>query len=363
MSDMTSVSVVIPLHNGARYIGDTLTSLQAQSSRELEVIVVDDGSTDDGGDLASAHPVGPQVIRQKQLGVAVARNRGAIAAQGTWLAFLDQDDLWHAERLERIRPVLASERDGLVLTTLRSFGVHSDRELLRTSGRLIEGMVDVWVDDGSELAALCGDRPAIDLTGSDVRTWFTADDLLRRTITTTTTFFVHREHLRLIGGWSLHAKSIDDWWLLASSAQVRPIIEVDQPTHLYRIHGAATSRATKFWFPFATSVLARRFGAQVIELHEALTSAAENVALEHLLAQTLESVDYRSDPAVRAFTRHIAALLWPDGSASAKIRHGEWRRRLPEVAYRAARAARGSIIRPQVVRARFPLRVPGSDSR
>jgi hypothetical protein len=75
-------------------------SILAQSVRPLEVIVVDDGSTDETADTCAEFPAPVRFIRQKNAGVAAARNTGIREAQGDWIAFCDSDDLWRPEKLE-----------------------------------------------------------------------------------------------------------------------------------------------------------------------------------------------------------------------------------------------------------------------
>ena len=91
------VSVIIPVHNGGRHLRAALESVFAQTYRPFEVIVVDDGSVDDGGVIAQSFP-DVRYIHQGNQGVAAARNNGIEAAHGEFFAFLDQDDLWTAEK-------------------------------------------------------------------------------------------------------------------------------------------------------------------------------------------------------------------------------------------------------------------------
>ena len=88
------VSVVIPTHNYAAFLGEALASVQLQNYAALEVIVVDDGSTDGTRELVLAHGSNVRYIAQQHSGPATARNRGVEAARGDLLAFLDADDLW-----------------------------------------------------------------------------------------------------------------------------------------------------------------------------------------------------------------------------------------------------------------------------
>lgn len=304
------VSVIVPLYDGQAYIEDTLDSLHRQTRSDLlEVIVVDDGSSDDGVRLAEQHPVGARVVRQSHGGVAMARNRGSMLARGTWLAYLDQDDLWHESRVERIAPLLEAGEAGCILTSLTSFGIVEDRQGIREqSNDLVEGMVDVWVPR-AELGELCSRASVADVAGSDERRRIDVEEVMRGTVSPTPSLFIRADHLRLIGGWSVHARSIDDWWLMASAAFVEPILRVDQPTHLYRIHAQATSRSTKFWYAYASSLVAMRFGDQYEPRSHALTTPLSNPTVEHMLREVATSTEFSDEPGAAAFARHAGSLL------------------------------------------------------
>ena len=108
------VSVVIPLHNTARYIADALRSVRMQEGIDpeaVEVIVVDDGSTDDGATVAAEADPTARVVRQPRLGPGAARNHGVLLSRGRNLAFLDADDLWPTGRLRSLLDVRADGAD------------------------------------------------------------------------------------------------------------------------------------------------------------------------------------------------------------------------------------------------------------
>lgn len=91
------VSVVIPAFNAEAFIGEAIESVHAQDYRRVEVIVVDDGSTDHTAAVASRYAV--KALRQEHGGQAAARNAGLAAAGGTFVSFLDADDLWMPSKL------------------------------------------------------------------------------------------------------------------------------------------------------------------------------------------------------------------------------------------------------------------------
>lgn len=97
MPDQPVVSIVLPLHQGERFIAQAIESVLSQKGAELDVIVVDDASTDRGADIARGYPV--RVLSQSHGGVGAARNRAVRAARGELIGFIDQDDEWTPGRL------------------------------------------------------------------------------------------------------------------------------------------------------------------------------------------------------------------------------------------------------------------------
>ena len=105
---MQSVSVVIAVRDGARYLAEALASVAAQSVPPTEVLVVDDGSVDGSAELAAVASPDARIIRQPPSGYAAAVNRGVGSATGEVLAFLDADDVWSVDSLSSRLTLLGS---------------------------------------------------------------------------------------------------------------------------------------------------------------------------------------------------------------------------------------------------------------
>ena len=121
------VSVVIPAFNRAHCVADAVNSVLAQSFQDFEIIAVDDGSSDGTAEVLEQFGDRIRLIRQENRGVAAARNTGVRVARGSWIAFLDSDDRWHPEKLER--QVNAMEKYGVKICFTRC--VNTDNELLK----------------------------------------------------------------------------------------------------------------------------------------------------------------------------------------------------------------------------------------
>ena len=119
LPDQPLVSVVIATYNGERHIAQTLQSVLGQSHPVLDIIVVDDGSSDGTVEAVRALQAELRVIQRKNGGVSSARNAGASVARGDLICFLDQDDVWHPEHLSgHLRTFAACPAAGAVFSPL-----------------------------------------------------------------------------------------------------------------------------------------------------------------------------------------------------------------------------------------------------
>jgi glycosyltransferase involved in cell wall biosynthesis len=118
------VSVIIPAYNASKFIQETLNAVIQQTHRDLEIIVVDDGSTDDTARIVKGvqkEDSRVTLYRQANQGASVARNLGIEKSKGDFIAFLDADDLWHPTKIEKQHDLLltSSEDVGLVYSYCR----------------------------------------------------------------------------------------------------------------------------------------------------------------------------------------------------------------------------------------------------
>jgi len=112
---MPRVSVIIPAYNAERYLRETLDSVMAQTWRDFEAVVVDDGSTDGTREIVRSYGEPVRLVEQANAGPSAARNRGVREARGELAAFVDADDVWLPEKLALQVPLFDAEgRVGLV---------------------------------------------------------------------------------------------------------------------------------------------------------------------------------------------------------------------------------------------------------
>lgn len=160
MSDSALVSVIIPAYNAARTIGETLLSVRSQTHRRLEILVIDDGSTDTTADIVREHAVlDPRIrlVQRENGGVAAARNQGIEEARAEFLAFIDADDLWSPDKIERQLALLMREGPPVALSYSGFSMIDEASRIIRTicpthEGDVLEALfLSNFVGNGSSI--------------------------------------------------------------------------------------------------------------------------------------------------------------------------------------------------------------------
>ena len=128
---MPFFSVLIPLYNKENFVKQTITSLISQSCQDFEVVIVNDGSTDNSLDVVySLKNEKFKILNQKNQGVSAARNNGAAISQGQWIAFLDADDLWKPDHLQELKKCIDKLPEAELVST--SYKIKLQAEYLKT---------------------------------------------------------------------------------------------------------------------------------------------------------------------------------------------------------------------------------------
>ncbi len=163
------ISCIVPVFNGARYLAEALESILNQTCRPLEIIVVDDGSTDQSAAVIRRYGNRVRSFFQDNAGPAKARNRGLSECGGDFVAFLDADDLWHPEKLERQAARFRARPDlDVCLTHVQNFWIPElEKEKVRLQNHRFAQPLP-----GYTMQALLARRSVFDRVG-----WF--DDSLR----------------------------------------------------------------------------------------------------------------------------------------------------------------------------------------
>ena len=236
---MNRVSVVIPAHNAETFIDETVDSALAQTHPDIEVIVVDDGSTD--GTLARLACFGDRIItvRQTNAGVAAARNAGAAIATGEWIAFLDADDIWLPGKIE------CQLRDAHAPLT------YTNRLNIGARGDLPEVQSDVTpMRKGDAFLPL----------------------LVEGNFITASSVMVRRDVFQQMGGFFEGLAGTEDWDLWVRIAERHPVDCCREPLVRYRFHSAGASRDDRRMRSQRVLVIAR---ALALERGRALDSATK----------------------------------------------------------------------------------------
>ena len=205
------VSVIIPSHNKGRTIQASIESVLRQTVKDIDILVVDDGSEDETRKQVRAFGSRVTYLWQAQAGVSAARNHGVRASRGEYVAFLDGDDLWLAHKLERQLNVLEDEPQ-LDAVQCSVYLVNNQLEVVEA--RRCDPSRDTWLD-----FLLFRNLPGV---GS--------------------TLLARRRRLESLGGFGEDLVILEDWDLACRFARTNSLKSLPEFLVLYRQHAGNRSR-------------------------------------------------------------------------------------------------------------------------
>lgn len=204
-------SVIIPAYNTEAYVGEAIESVLIQHDVQMEIIVVDDGSTDKTLDVVKSFGDRVRLVNQANQGPSAARNNGARAAKGNVLAFLDADDIWFPDKLIKQSEKI---RDGFVM-------VYSNRHNFGEAEYSQKPLSDI-----------------LDMNEGDI--WI---DLLYMNMITTSSVVIMKETFEQLCGFRNDLLQCEDWDLWLRCAQSHNVGYCAEPLLKYRIHPGGISKS------------------------------------------------------------------------------------------------------------------------
>jgi len=213
---MPKVSVIIPVYNAETFLSETIESVITQTYADWEIVAVDDGSTDRSGEILRKYeqrlPQKFHVIVQQNSGTSAARNTAIKASKGEYIAFLDHDDLWLPEKLEKQVELLDSNK--------KRGMVYSDNYVIDSNGNLKKKSL----------------LPYRTFRGC------VFNELFHRNFIALLTVVIRKEVLNKVGMFNPKYKIAEEYDLFLRIAEHYLIDFVEQPLAKYRVHDESVSK-------------------------------------------------------------------------------------------------------------------------
>ena len=200
------VSVIIPTYNSARYLAEAVDSVLAQTFSDFEVLVIDDGSTDETEELMRRYAGRVRCFRQQNSGVAEARNRGIRESRGKFVSFLDADDTWLPDKLARQIEALKNRPDDrFCYSAFTVVDSQLNPIFVNRSKRRASALEDLLLR-GNAVGSIC-------------------------------TVLCERELFNKVGGFDPDLSQCADWDMWVRIAVQTEFLYIDEPLATYRRHG------------------------------------------------------------------------------------------------------------------------------
>lgn len=212
---MPRVSVIIPTYNRENFVSDTIESVLGQTYKDFEVIVVDDGSTDSTIQKLEKYNSKIKLIQQTNSERAVARNNGASNSSGEYIAFVDSDDVWKNNKLEKQVEVLDNQKD-TILTYSSCLRIDDKGRKIKTAKRQNRGY-----------------------TGN------VFEKLLLRNFVVSATPLLRREYFEKTDGFKTKYIPYEDWECWIRLSTLGNFYFIKEPLAYYRIHDTQSVQLVK----------------------------------------------------------------------------------------------------------------------
>lgn len=286
MSTIPTISVIIPNFNQARYLGEAIRSALNQTYRSMEIIVVDDGSTDNSREVAAQFGNQIRYLWQENQGLAGARNTGINASNGGLIGLLDADDQWLPNFLETMVSLADKSSDAAVYYC-RAQGMDAD---------------------GSELPQVFG--------GPVGRPGTTYLPLLRSNFLIPSTIVMRRSIVRAAGLFDPKLRSCEDWDLWLRLLPRHLFVGTWKCLARYRLHGSSLSADSSVMQKAAKAVIEKHFGPDDGQWHtwsDEKRRAFGGVYRYHLLTSLQRQNDWQAGAV------HLRRALQVDPTLSADL--------------------------------------------
>lgn len=237
-STLPLVSVIMPAYNAARFVRASIDAVLSQSHSNVELIVINDGSSDETPNILAEYSDKIIAINIDNSGVSAARNIGIANAKGEWLAFCDADDIWFKDKLAQ---QLGSINDN-VWSYTDSFYFGEDYP---------------YADDSPT------NTKRSDL--SNLYSGKVFEHLILENFITTSSLLIKKSVLEKFGGFDKNLSSMEDWSLWLNIATEYPIALVPQTLLKYRVYSGSTSRKAREALPLHLSVIDNAIAGLAIE--------------------------------------------------------------------------------------------------
>jgi glycosyltransferase involved in cell wall biosynthesis len=221
MTNLTSsalrISVVVPVFNGASFIREALDSILAQTRQVDEIVVVDDGSTDETITIVSSYAAaGVTLLKQQRQGPSAARNRGVAETTGDLIAFLDADDIWMPTKIEKqLAFLLANPTTGMVSCDMIWWDTNTDKR------RIVQRGVRPHVNQRREIT-------------------------IRNFVGNPSQVMIWREAYEAVGGFGPRQRWCEDLELWTRLVHYKPMGVVNEPLIIYRWHSGGNTHDNRW---------------------------------------------------------------------------------------------------------------------